>query len=148
MANELTGEPVKPTDNLTMLSGGQTRALMVADVAVISDSPIVLIDEIENAGIKKYEALQLLSGQNKIILIVTHDPVMALSADKRIIMRNGGMRAILDSCLEEKMVLEHLNVIDQTMLKLREMVRDGKQISQSDVNRVVHGEALVEAFHV
>ena len=36
---------------------------MTADIAVISDSPIVLIDEIENAGIKKQEALRLLAGK-------------------------------------------------------------------------------------
>ena len=146
MANELTGEPVKPNDNLTILSGGQTRALMVADVAVISNSPIVLIDEIENAGIKKYEALQLLSGHNKIILIVTHDPVMALSANRRIIMRNGGMKSIQDGCAEEKLVLEQLNHIDQTMLKLRELVRDGKQIRQADVHHVASSYAYAESL--
>lgn len=146
MANELTGEPLKPTDNLTILSGGQTRALMVADVAVISDSPIVLIDEIENAGIKKYEALQLLSGHNKIILIVTHDPVMALSADRRIIMRNGGMRSIQERCIEEKVVLEQLNHMDQTILKLREMVRDGRQIKEIDMKRDVRNEVFIQAF--
>ena len=66
LTNSLTGEPVKQNDNLTALSGGQTRALMVADVAVISKSPIVLIDEIENAGIKKHEALEMLSDTGKI----------------------------------------------------------------------------------
>jgi len=39
--------------NLLNLSGGQSRALMVSDVANISISPIILIDEIENAGNKK-----------------------------------------------------------------------------------------------
>ena len=32
---------------------GQTRALMIADTALVSASPIVLIDEIENAGIDR-----------------------------------------------------------------------------------------------
>ncbi len=45
-ANTLTGEPITEDMNLTILSGGQSRSLMVADVAFISDSPIVLIDEI------------------------------------------------------------------------------------------------------
>ncbi|MEZ5334706.1 MAG: hypothetical protein R2741_05450 [Methanolobus sp.] len=40
---------------------------MTADIAVISDSPVVLIDEVENAGIKKQEALQLLAGEGKIV---------------------------------------------------------------------------------
>ena len=42
LANTLTGEPISPEFQLTILSGGQSRALMVADIAVISDSPIVL----------------------------------------------------------------------------------------------------------
>ncbi len=57
-ANTLTGEPIAEDMNLTVLSGGQSRSLMVADVAFISDSPIVLIDEIENAGIKKHQAMR------------------------------------------------------------------------------------------
>lgn len=137
MANQLTGEPVMPTDNLTILSGGQTRALMVADVAVISESPIVLIDEIENAGIKKHEALELLSGHNKLILIVTHDPVMALSAKKRIIMRNGGMRSIIQGTAEEKLVSAHLTNMDFTLLQLRELLRDGKHIKEKDLNLIL-----------
>jgi ABC-type lipoprotein export system ATPase subunit len=50
-ANQLTGEPILPECRMTELSGGQTRALLIADAAVISDAPIVLLDEIENAGI-------------------------------------------------------------------------------------------------
>lgn len=126
-ANTLTGEPVKPTDNLTTLSGGQTRALMVADVALISESPVVLIDEIENAGIKKNEALEMLSGTGKIILVVTHDPVLALSSQKRIIMRNGGMQGIIQGTPREKSVSEQLNEIDKMVLALRDDVRHGRQ---------------------
>ncbi|MEA3505243.1 MAG: ATP-binding cassette domain-containing protein, partial [Bacteroidota bacterium] len=128
LANELTGEPIKPNDNLTILSGGQSRALMVSDVAVISKSPIVLIDEIENAGIKKHEALELLSGQGKIILVVTHDPVIALTAQKRIFMKNGGMKGIIYGSIEEKIASEKLSDIDNNIVALREKVRAGEVI--------------------
>ena len=74
MANQITPEPVLPEESLNLLSGGQTRALMIADLACICDSPIVLIDEIENAGIDKKAALRLLTDQSKLVLIVTHDP--------------------------------------------------------------------------
>lgn len=129
LANTLTGEPIKKNDNLTILSGGQTRALMVADVAIISESPVVLIDEIENAGIKKHEALQLLSGQGKIVFIVTHDPVLALSAQKRIIMNNGGMNQIINVTAEEKLISKQLGLVDQEFLKIRETVREGKFVN-------------------
>jgi ABC-type lipoprotein export system ATPase subunit len=62
---------------------------MTADIAVISDSPVVLIDEIENAGIRKQEALELLACEGKIVVVVTHDPVLALMATRRIVMKNG-----------------------------------------------------------
>lgn len=138
IANTLTGEPINAGDNLTILSGGQTRALMVADVAIISESPIVLIDEIENAGIKKHEALQLLSGEGKIILVVTHDPVLALSAQKRIIMRNGGMRDIIESTYREKQISLQLNDIDQCILALREDVRAGRKIEEFNFETLRH----------
>lgn len=133
LANTLTGEPIKNNDNLTILSGGQTRALMVADVAVISESPVVLIDEIENAGIKKHEALELLSGQGKIIFVVTHDPVLALSAQRRIIMYNGGMSHIIVSSPEEQIISQQLNSVDQEILKIRELVREGKVVNKNSI---------------
>ena len=49
LANELSGEGFQPDTPVTFLSGGQSRALMIADVACIGQAPIVLIDEIENA---------------------------------------------------------------------------------------------------
>ena len=57
MANELAGEKFTLDTKVTQLSGGQSRALMIADVACISSSPIVLIDEIENAGIDRQKAI-------------------------------------------------------------------------------------------
>ena len=50
LANTLAGERFSASTPVTALSGGQSRALMIADVACLSNSPIVLIDEIENAG--------------------------------------------------------------------------------------------------
>lgn len=53
LAVELAGEPFTLDTPVTALSGGQSRALMIADVACLSASPIVLIDEIENAGVDR-----------------------------------------------------------------------------------------------
>lgn len=79
-ANELSGESFSGSTALTSLSGGQTRALMVADTALVCRSPIVLIDEIENAGIDRRAAFNLLLSQEKIVLSATHDPLLALLA--------------------------------------------------------------------
>jgi len=132
LANTLTGEPIKKEFDLTILSGGQSRALMVADVAIISDSPIVLIDEIENAGIRKHDALQVLSGHGKIVMVVTHDPVLALMTDKRIVMKAGGMQNVVGTTPGEKAISKKLNKIDELLLSLRDKVRNGEIIE--DVN--------------
>lgn len=130
IANTLCGEPLGPKNHLTALSGGQSRALMTADIARISDSPIVLIDEIENAGIRKQEALKLLSGEGKIVIVVTHDPVLALLTGKRIVMENGGMAKIIERSGKERDVCNKLAELDERMIMLRETIRRGETVEE------------------
>jgi len=96
---------------------------------VISDSPIVLIDEIENAGIKKQEALKLLAGQGKIVVVVTHDPMLALMASRRIVMRNGGMAKVLATSIREKEVFCDIEKADRWLSSLRETLRQGEVVA-------------------
>ena len=95
LTNEITPEPVLLTANLNELSGGQSRALMIADIALICDSPVVLIDEIENAGIDKERALQLLQSKEKLVLVVTHDTHTALMSHQRIVLRGGAVCSVV-----------------------------------------------------
>lgn len=136
LANTLTGEPIKTDHELTILSGGQSRALMVADVAIISNSPIVLIDEIENAGIRKHDALKVLSGHGKIVMVVTHDPVLALMTDRRIVMKSGGMEKVLSTSEAEKSLSNKLSKVDEMMLSLRDKVRNGDVIEDIEMGDV------------
>ena len=128
LANTLTGEPINPEHPLTILSGGQSRALMTADIAVISDSPIVLIDEIENAGIKKKEALHLLAGEGKIVIVVTHDPMLALMASRRIVMKNGGMTKVISTTDQEQRIFLDIEKVDGWLTTLRETIRQGEVV--------------------
>lgn len=128
-ANQLSGEPISNQDTLTILSGGQSRALMVADVALISNAPAVLIDELENAGIDRLAALKQLVQQNKIVLLVTHDPMLALMADRRIIMKNGSMFKVHTTTAEEKHFLDRLLRINDGISLLREQLRKGCEIT-------------------
>jgi ABC-type lipoprotein export system ATPase subunit len=130
-ANQLTGEPICSGDKLTVLSGGQSRALMVADVALISDAPVVLIDEIENAGIDRLSALRKLAVQGKIVVVVTHDPMLALLADRRVVMKNGGVFKLHITTPDEKQLLEKLVHMDQYISRLREQLRKGIEISNA-----------------
>jgi ABC-type lipoprotein export system ATPase subunit len=129
LANTLTGEPIDPRCELTILSGGQSRALMAADIAVISDSPIVLIDEIENAGIKKQEALRLLAGEGKIVAVVTHDPMLALMASRRIVMRSGGMTRVICTSEQEQRIFRDIECVDGWLMALRETIRQGEVLA-------------------
>jgi len=130
-ANQLTGEPVDIANVMTELSGGQTRALMIADAVVIGESPIILLDEIENAGIDRTKAFELLKQYKKIFIFVTHDPRIMLLSDFRIIMRNGAMHKVIITNEEEKKVVERIKKIDDLLLRLREHIRNGEVISES-----------------
>lgn len=129
-ANRLAGEGFNLDTPITSLSGGQSRALMIADTAILSSSPIVLIDEIENAGIDRRKALELLVDKNKIVLMATHDPSLALIADKRIIIKNGGIARIIETSKEEKDLLGGLEKIDRYIHKMRRELREGKELSK------------------
>ena len=128
-AVEFAGEPFTLDTAVTALSGGQSRALMIADVACLSASPIVLIDEIENAGVDRRRALELLVKEEKIVLIATHDPLLALSADRRLVIGNGGIQAIIETSREERRVITELLQIDTRLAQLRNQLRKGQKIS-------------------
>jgi ABC-type lipoprotein export system ATPase subunit len=127
-ANELSGEPFYWEDDLTTLSGGQSRALMIADVALISNVDVVLMDEIENAGIDRIKAFKLLIGCGKISITSTHDPLLSFMADRRIVMSNGGIKKVLKSNEAEKELLEQLLIFDSKIQMLRTKLRSGEQI--------------------
>jgi ABC-type lipoprotein export system ATPase subunit len=129
-ANELAGEQFTPDTPVTSLSGGQSRALMIADTAYLSSSPIVLIDEIENAGIDRQSALRLLIDKQKIVLMATHDPILALMGDKRIVIKNGGISKVIPTSEKERGNLVRLTAIDRKMLAIREVLRSGGQIDE------------------
>ncbi|HWR41122.1 MAG TPA: ATP-binding cassette domain-containing protein [Patescibacteria group bacterium] len=127
-ANQLAGESFAPDDPVTALSGGQSRALMIADTAYLSSSPIVLIDEIENAGIDRQAALRLLVNKQKIVLMATHDPILALMGDKRLVIKNGGIEQVLEPSPAERNCLRQLVDMDEKMSALRNSLRDGERI--------------------
>ena len=128
MANELAGEHFSGGTKVTQLSGGQSRAQMIADTACISSSPIVLIDEIENAGIDRQKAVECLAQSDKIVIMSTHDPLLALSADKRIVIKNGGIAKIIATTPAEKSTIAAIRRLDNTLLTIRQRLRSGELI--------------------
>ncbi len=129
LANKFTGEKIKEEYKVTTLSGGQTRSLLIADAILIGASPIILLDEIENAGIFKQEVLNMIHNKKKIIIFVTHDPVIALNTQKRIIMRNGAVTEVIHRNIVEEETVKILLELDESLSKIREMLRVGQIIS-------------------
>ncbi|PID26990.1 MAG: ABC transporter [Candidatus Cloacimonadota bacterium] len=129
-ANDLAGEKFTLDTPITSLSGGQSRALMIADTAILSKSPIILIDEIENAGIDRKEALKLLLSEDKIVLMATHDPILALLGDKRVVIKNGGIDKIIHTTQKEREILGTLEHMDKTLLSYRTKLRNGERLNQ------------------
>ncbi len=129
-ANQLTGEPVDRENVMTELSGGQTRALLIADAVIIGSSPIILLDEIENAGIHRTRALELLRKYEKIFIFVTHDPRVVLLSDWRLVMKNGAMEKVIYPDAGEKIASEHIRKLDDLILELRRLIRQGDRLSE------------------
>jgi ABC-type lipoprotein export system ATPase subunit len=128
LANSLAGEKFNLESNVAQLSGGQSRALMIADCALLSYTPIVLIDEIENAGINRRKALELLTGEDKIVFLTTHDPLLALLAQTRLVIRNGGVYRVILRTKREEETLRNLEVLDNQLIEVRAKMRAGEML--------------------
>jgi len=133
-ANKLTGEPIDLNNRMTELSGGQTRALLIADATVICSTPIVLLDEVENAGIHRTRAVQLLRQYRKIFIFVTHDPRIALLSDFRVVMQGGSIRQVLHTSEDERGVSAHVNRLDDALSALRDKLRHGHRLNARELN--------------
>ncbi|RQD82311.1 MAG: ATP-binding cassette domain-containing protein [Methanocalculus sp. MSAO_Arc2] len=131
LANEFTGEPIRPECRISSLSGGQTRSLLVADAVIISNAPIILLDEVENAGIFRDRVITCLKETNTSVIFVTHDPLVSLLSDKRIVMGNGAVKTILEPDGSEESVLKHVTEIDAYLSNLRERLRSGEILSEA-----------------
>jgi ABC-type lipoprotein export system ATPase subunit len=131
-ANALAGERFTLDTKVTQLSGGQSRALMIADCAYMSRSAVVLIDEIENAGVDRTAAIAILARAEKIVLISTHDPLLALGADRRVVIKNGGVRKVIDTSDEEKEYLREIKRMDRAIENARRALRSGARVAAGD----------------
>ncbi len=132
LANEFTGEKLTASTRMTALSGGQTRALLIADAILIGRTPILLLDEIENAGIFKERVSACIKECKKTVIFVTHDPYLALSTERRIIMRNGAVVTVLEPGERERRMITRVAGIDAFIQALRERIRAGDLICDEE----------------
>ena len=110
---------------------------MIANVAINNTSPIILIDEVENAGIDKVTAIKTLADHGKIVLLVTHDPVLALFGTKRIVMQNGAMQKVLVLSEEEKLVCSSLKEMSDLFFGIQAALRMGQSLKYDVINKKI-----------
>lgn len=126
LANTFTGEKIAAEMRMTALSGGQTRSLLIADAISISAAPIILLDEVESGGIFKENVISSLKENKKAVLFVTHDPVLALLSDRRIVMRNGAVERLIVPDGQEQEILTRISEMDRYLSRVREKIRAGE----------------------
>ncbi len=124
----LSGEPFTMDSSLFSLSGGQARALMSADIAYLSDRPIVLIDEIENAGLDKEAALSLFINKGKLVFLVTHDPHTALMAKERIVINDGAVKSVRKRSEKEEAVFQEIDKEYKRRSEIQRKMREGDEV--------------------
>ena len=132
LANEFTGEKIADSTRMTSLSGGQTRSLLIADAILIGQTPILLLDEIENAGINKERVITCLREYQKAVIFVTHDPYLALITDRRIVMKNGAVSGVLEPGNRERDIIGTVSGMDAFLWDLREKIRGGELIGNPE----------------
>jgi ABC-type lipoprotein export system ATPase subunit len=106
---------------------------LIADATVVCETPIVLLDEVENAGIHRTRALELLRAHRKIFIFVTHDPRIALLSECRIVMQNGSMTQVLHTDEEEREVSVRVNQLDDQLSQLRDKIRCGERLRVNQI---------------
>lgn len=133
LANEFTGEKIHESMRMTALSGGQTRSLLIADAILVGQTPILLLDEVENAGINKERVIACLKDYKKAVIFVTHDPYLALITERRIVMQNGAVAAVLEPKDKEKQIISRVSEADSFLWDLREKIRGGALLADPDL---------------
>jgi len=128
LANNFTGESIRGDFRMAALSGGQTRSLMIADAMLISNAPIILLDEVENAGIFKDAVIKKIRELKKAVMFVTHDPYISLLSDRRIVMGDGEVKKVITPGNTEDCALKQIREMDGLLSKVRERIRIGETI--------------------
>jgi hypothetical protein len=66
----------------------------------------------------------------KIVFISTHDPLLALRGDQRLVIRNGGITEVLATSAPERANLDGLEAVDATLMDIRDRLRRGLRIEE------------------
>ena len=96
-------------------------AFSISSINTIGDEDSIAVSAI-------ISALDLLVSSDKIVLMATHDPTLAILADRRIIISNGGIADIIETSQTEKGKLKELEEMDQKIQEMRRALRFGERL--------------------
>jgi hypothetical protein len=71
--------------------------------------------------------------KGKIVLLSTHDPILALSGDRRLVIRNGAVTDVIEPDSGEAEVRARLARLDTVVAGIRERLRTGGRVSPGDI---------------
>jgi len=60
--------------------------------------------------------------------MATHDTILTLMGDKRLVIKNGGIAKIVETTKNEKINLTYLTELDSQLLRLRDRLRNDETI--------------------
>jgi ABC-type polysaccharide/polyol phosphate transport system ATPase subunit len=121
-----SGEPVLTSHDRTLRRAGRAHVVTISP-------PIVLLDEVENAGINRTRAMELLRQYQKIFIFVTHDPRIALLSDYRIVMKGGSVTDVLYTNEEEKVFSHKVSKLDDLLSAMRDKIRFGERLTTHEL---------------
>ena len=69
--------------------------------------------------------------------MATHDPSLALMAEKRIVIKNGGIDKVIETSQEERKMLVEMEKIDNIVNSLRTSLREGGILESLELKGVI-----------
>lgn len=73
-------------------------------------------------------------------MISTHDPILALNANKRIVIKNGGISKVISTTDEEIESIKYIESLDNILLDIRHKVRKGEVLNRKEIESIVQEE--------
>ena len=62
---------------------------------------------------------------------VTHDPLLALRGDRRLVIRNGGIAEVIETSARERDNLACIEAVDRVVMDIRDRLRRGQRIEEN-----------------
>ena len=84
----------------------------------------------------KTKGIEILASKGKMVLIATHDPSLIITAQKRVVMKNGSMSRLITANEVEVGHLKYFRKIDAVLDDFRERLREGQVLTEETLNQL------------